>query len=191
MKSRSDLCARCFRFAALLALIVTSACTGIPEGLTPARPFDVERYKGTWYEILRLDHSFERGMTNVNATYTLREDGSIGVVNRGFDPKACAWREADGRAVFQGASDTASLSVTFFWPFAGGYHVIELDQKSYEWALVSGPSRDYLWILARKPDLPILVRKRLVEKARLLGFPVDELILVDHGPTMCEREKME
>lgn len=170
-------------FAALLLMV--AGCTAKPDGVDPVRPFDINRYGGEWFEIMRLDHSFERGLTNVTATYTLRDDGSVGVLNRGFDRKACQWKDADGRAVFQGARDIASLSVTFFWPFAGGYHVFELDQDDYGWALVSGPSRSYLWILARRPDLPPDIRNRLVEKARSLGFPVDDLILVDHGQTNC------
>jgi apolipoprotein D and lipocalin family protein len=87
--------------------------------------------------------------------------------------------------VFQGDRDTASLSVTFFWPFAGGYHVFALDQQDYGWALISGPSRNYLWILARQPELSADIRNRLVDKARGLGFPVDDLILVDHAKPDC------
>jgi len=166
-------------------LVILGGCTSRPDGVEPVRPFDVLRYRGEWFEIMRLDHSFERGLTNVTATYTLRDDGSVGVLNKGFDRKNCRWKEADGRAVFQGDRDTASLSVTFFWPFAGGYHVFALDQQDYAWALIAGPSRSYLWILARQPDLSVDIRNRLVEKARSLGFPVDELILVDHGPSMC------
>ena len=169
----------------LMAAIVLSGCVGKPEGVVPIRPFAIDRYLGEWFEIARLDHSFERGLTNVTATYTLRDDGSVGVLNRGFDRKTCQWKDADGRAVFQDTKDTASLSVTFFWPFAGGYHVFDLDQVGYGWALISGPSRDYLWILARRPDLPPEIRNRLVEKARSLDFPVNDLILVDHGPTTC------
>ncbi len=166
-------------------LVFLSGCTGRPDGVEPVTSFDISRYRGVWFEILRLDHSFERGLTNVTATYTLRDDGSVGVLNKGFDRKNCRWKEADGRAVFQGDRDTASLSVTFFWPFAGGYHVLALDQQDYGWALISGPSRNYLWILARQPDLSTDIRNRLVDRARGLGFPVDELILVDHGPTTC------
>jgi apolipoprotein D and lipocalin family protein len=169
----------------LLLALAASACTGIPKGVAPVDGFDGQRYAGKWFEIMRLDHSFERGLTNVTATYTLRDDGSVGVVNRGFDAKNCRWKEATGRAVFQGAPDVASLSVTFFWPFAGGYHVLALDKPDYGWALVSGPTRDYLWLLARRPDLSPDIRNRLVEQARGLGFPTDELILVEHGALPC------
>ena len=170
-------------------LVVLGGCASRPDGVEPVRPFDVQRYKGEWFEIMRLDHSFERGLTNVTATYTLRDDGSVGVLNRGFDRKNCRWKEADGRAVFQGDRDTASLSVTFFWPFAGGYHVFALDQQDYGWALISGPSRSYLWILSRKPDLSVDIRNRLVDQARSLGFPVGELILVNHGSRDCALNK--
>jgi apolipoprotein D and lipocalin family protein len=172
---------------ALCALV--AGCTGKPDGVDPERPFDIERYKGEWFEIMRLDHSFERGLTNVTATYALRDDGSVDVLNKGFDRKNRRWKEAKGRAVFQGRRDTASLSVTFFWPFSGGYHVLALDQKDYGWALVSGPSRNFLWILARRPDLDVNLRNGLISKARELGFPVDQLILVDHGKPVCAPDK--
>jgi apolipoprotein D and lipocalin family protein len=176
--------ARAFVGVLLLAL-ASAACTGIPQGLTPVDGFDVQRYKGEWFEIMRLDHSFERGLTNVTASYELRDDGTVGVLNRGFDAEKCRWKEASGRAVFQGAPDRASLSVTFFWPFAGGYHVLALDRQDYRWALVSGPTREYLWILARRPDFAPDTRNRLVDQARELGFAVEDLILVPHGPLPC------
>ncbi len=166
-------------------LLLVGGCTGTPDGVVPVSPFDAQRYKGEWFEIMRLDHSFERGLTNVTATYTLRDDGSVGVLNRGFDRKTYRWKDADGRAVFQGGKDTASLSVTFFWPFSGGYHVFALDQEDYGWALVSGPSRNYLWLLARRPDFAPNIRSHLVNMARHAGFPVNELILVEHGKPAC------
>lgn len=167
------------------SLIVLAACTGRPDGIEPVSGFDINRYAGKWYEIMRLDHSFERGLTNVSATYTLQDDGTVGVLNRGFNPEDCEWDEAEGTAKFQGSPDVASLSVTFFWPFAGGYHVFELDKQNYDYALVSGPNREFLWMLARQPDLPAETRNRLISSAADAGFPVDELILVDHGEPDC------
>jgi apolipoprotein D and lipocalin family protein len=170
----------------LVALIILLAgCTGRPDGVEPVSPFNISRYQGVWYEIMRLDHSFERGLTNVTATYNLLNDGTVGVLNRGFDREKCRWKEADGTAKFQREKTVASLSVTFFWPFSGGYHVFALDQQNYGYALVAGPSHGYLWILARRPDLPIEIRNDLVTKARRIGFPVDDLILVDHGKPDC------
>jgi apolipoprotein D and lipocalin family protein len=178
-----------FLAVSAMFMLMLAGCTGKPDGIDPVRPFDINRYGGEWFEIMRLDHRFERGLSNVTATYTLQRDGSIEVINRGFDREKCQWKDAEGRAVFQGDRDTASLSVTFFWPFAGGYHVFALDQQDYGWALISGPSRKYLWILARQPNLSADVRNRLVDQARSLGFPVDDLILVDHGKPDCSPDQ--
>lgn len=171
----------------ILALILTlslAACsTAPPEGVHPVTSFDIDRYLGRWYEIARLDHSFERGMSDVSATYQLQDDGSVKVINRGYDTQRQAWKEAIGRAVFIGDSHTASLKVSFFGPFYGGYHVIALDQQSYRWALVAGPDRDYLWILARDKTLPADIREQLVRQARGLGFATDQLIWVEQKRT--------
>ena len=105
----------------ILALILTltlAACsTAPPDGVRPVTSFDIDRYLGRWYEIARLDHSFERGMSDVSATYQLQDDGSVKVINRGYDTQRQAWKEAIGRAVFIGDSHTASLKVSFFGPF--------------------------------------------------------------------------
>lgn len=169
----------------LLCALALAACTGVPEGITPVKPFDVSRYQGEWFEVMRLDHSFERGLTNVSATYAVEKDGSVSVVNRGFDRKNCRWKEAKGEARFLGDRHTGSLAVTFFWPFAGGYHVFELDKQDYRWAVIAGPTRDYLWILARHPDLSKAQRDRLIADAKRLGFPTADLILVDHSKPVC------
>lgn len=175
------------RFLTVLLALVPglAACTGAPEGVTPVSGFDAARYRGTWYEIYRFDHRFERGLTAVTATYEARPDGGLRVVNRGFDPKTCAWKEAVGRAKFTGDPTVGALAVSFFGPFYGGYTVFALDRDAYAWAAVAGPSRDYLWILARSPDLAPEVRDRLIGEARALGFPTDALIAVDHAPPPC------
>ena len=174
---------RIVRRLALLcfALLALGGCTTAPpEGVTPVSPFDIQRYAGTWYEIARLDHVFERGLSDVSATYSLQDDGSVGVLNRGYDVEAGTWREARGRALFTGETTTGSLKVSFFGPFYGGYHVVALDQQGYRWSLVSGSGRDYLWILCRDTQLPPGVQDELLQKARALGFAVDELIWVEH-----------
>lgn len=166
---------------ALLAALTFAGCsTAPPEGVQPVQAFDIQRYLGKWYEIARLDHSFERGMSDVNATYALQDDGSVKVVNRGYDTGRGAWKEAVGRALFLGDAQTASLKVSFFGPFYGGYHVIALDREDYRWSLVAGPSRDYLWILAREKTLPPAIRQQLVGEAKRLGFPTEQLIWVEH-----------
>jgi len=162
-----------------LLCAVLAACAQIPEGLEPVRGFDANRYLGTWYEVARLDHRFERGLTKVTATYTARDDGGIDVLNRGFDATKGAWSEARGRARFVGPRDVGQLEVSFFGPFYGGYNVVDLD-PDYTLALVAGPSRSYLWILAREPAPPREAVDRLVARAQALGFDTGGLIDVSH-----------
>lgn len=169
--------------AALAALSLTLvACKSPtpPKGVTPISPFDANRYLGKWYEIARLDHRFERGKDHVTATYSPRNDGGITVLNRGYDPVKKEWSESEGKAYFTGKSDTAALKVSFFGPFYGGYNVIALDDD-YQYALVSGPNRSYLWILSREPKIPNQVKKQYLAVAQRLGFDVDKLIWVDQG----------
>jgi apolipoprotein D and lipocalin family protein len=153
---------------------------GLPQGTSAVSGFEVDRYLGTWYEIARLDHRFERGLTNVTAEYTLQDDGGLRVVNRGFSTKTEEWDEAVGKAYLVGSPDVGQLKVSFFGPFYGGYNILELDKEDYQYALVAGPDRSYLWILARSPDLSESKVQSLVEKARRLEFPVNDLIYVSH-----------
>ena len=164
----------------LLPLLGLVGCSHAPpKGVAVVSPFELPRYLGTWYEIARLDHSFERGLSNVYAVYGQRPDGSVEVINRGYDTQRGRWQEAVGTARFIGAADVASLKVSFFGPFYGGYHVVALDQ-GYRWAMVMGPNRDYLWILARDRQLPDAVRERLLAQAAALGIDVSRLIWVEH-----------
>lgn len=164
----------------LASLLGLSACsTTPPEGVTPVTPFDINRYQGKWFEIARLDHSFERGLSDVSANYRLLADGGAEVINRGFDTARNEWREAKGRALFTGDTNRASLKVSFFGLFYGGYHVVALDQQHYHWAMVIGPSRDYLWILAREKALSADIRTQLLERARALGVDIEKLIWVE------------
>lgn len=170
----------CGRWLVLGALISGGACTGIPQGVEPVSDFELERYLGTWYEIARLDHRFERGLSRVTADYSLRDDGGVTVVNRGYDAESGEWQEARGKAYFVDADDVGRLKVSFFGPFYGGYNVVALDED-YQYSLVAGPNRSFLWILARSPDLDEDVVQRLVARAAALDFPVDELIYVEHA----------
>ena len=150
-----------------------------PKGVKPVSDFNASRYLGKWYEIARLENRFEKGMEQVTATYGLRSDGGITVLNRGYDPIKNRWKESEGKAYFTGAPTTAALKVSFFGPFYGGYNVIKLD-KDYQHALVSGPNRDYLWILSRSTTLPEAVKQDFLATARELGFPVEQLVWVKH-----------
>ncbi|OPL11724.1 MAG: lipocalin [delta proteobacterium MLS_D] len=164
----------------LLFVLVLAGCVGIPEGITPVENFQLERYLGTWYEIARLDHSFERGMTSVTADYSLRADGSIRVINRGYAAEEKRWKEIEGTAKMVDHPDLGFLKVSFFGPFYGSYVIVELDRSEYSYALVCGPNRSYLWILARAPRLPNDITRHLVETAKNLGFQTGKLIYVRH-----------
>lgn len=162
-----------------VAVMAGCANTSPPPGVEAVTPFDLQRYQGRWYELARLDHSFERGMTDVSATYTPQADGSVRVVNRGFAAASGQWREAVGRALFTGAPTTGSLKVSFFGPFYGGYHVAALD-PNYRWALVLGPDTSYCWILARDKQLDAAQRDAIVARAQALGVDTHALIWVTH-----------
>ncbi|QNI02303.1 lipocalin family protein [Halomonas sp. SH5A2] len=170
----------------VLGSAAIAGCTGIPDGTQPVTGFELDRYLGQWYEIARLDHSFEEGLQCVTATYSLREDGGVRVINRGYDPEEQTWDEAEGRAYFIDDDDIGRLKVSFFGPFYGGYNILALDDD-YQWALVSGPNRDYLWILSRTPDMDSEVENRLRKRAAELDFPTDELIDVAHDSTCPDR----
>lgn len=163
-------------FFSILAGFLLPACSMTPPlGVHPVKPFAVDRYLGTWYEIARLDHRFEEGLTDIQATYSLEADGSVKVLNRGLQTSNGKWREAIGKALFTGKRDEGSLKVSFFGPFYGGYHVAALDPE-YRWSLVVGPDRDYFWILSREPHISAGLRDQLILRARTLGIATDRLI---------------
>lgn len=157
-----------------------TGCLGVPEGTTPAKDFELDRYLGTWYEIARLDHSFERGLSNVTAEYSLRDDDGVRVINKGFKAASGEWSEAEGKAYFVKEPSIGQLKVSFFGPFYGAYNVIALDKEAYQWSLVAGPDTNYLWILSRTPVLEKSIVERLVSMAKAHGFNTEELIFVSH-----------
>ena len=163
-----------------LIMVAMLGCTKIPSGLEPVSGFDSDRYLGKWYEIARLDHSFERDLSNVSAEYTRGENGYIKVLNRGYNEKSGKWKQIEGKARFSGEDSVGSLKVSFFGPFYGGYHVIALDRENYRYAMVAGPSRSYLWILSRTSELDPQIYSGLTRKAAEMGFNTDKLIKVRH-----------
>lgn len=162
-----------------ITALALAGCTGVPDGMEPVTGFDTQRYLGTWYEIARLDHSFEEGLSNVSARYSLNEDGSIEVVNRGYDDKVGKWKEAVGRAVFVEGESTGHLKVSFFGPFYASYVVFELDRAGYSYAYVTGYDRDYLWFLSRTPEVSEEALASFKDRAKAEGFDLGELILVE------------
>jgi apolipoprotein D and lipocalin family protein len=164
----------------VVGLLSMVSCTGVPEGVEPVSGFDRDRYLGTWYEVARLDHSFERGLEQVTATYSLNEDGSIRVLNRGWDVEDQEWQEAEGRALPVDDPSVAHLKVSFFGPFYGSYVVFELGED-YDYAFVAGFNTDYLWLLARSPDVSTALKQRFIGQAAQLGFDVGSLIWLEGG----------
>ncbi len=165
--------------AGILSLIL-SGCSGYPKNITPVKNFEINDYLGTWYEIARLDHSFERGLEKVTAEYSIRDDGRVLVKNRGFSTVTQSWKQADGKAYLARKPDEGYLKVSFFGPFYSSYVIFDLDTVNYQHAFVTGPSTSYLWFLSRSPNPDKRTLARFVEKAEKLGFPTDELIYVNH-----------
>ena len=177
--------------AAVLAVAALSACSTprTPQGIKPVSGFDVERYLGHWHEIARIEHSFERGLIQTSATYSRNDDGTLRVVNRGYDPLSKKWKEAEGTARFVGDPTQAALKVSFFGPFYGGYNVVALDEN-YQWAMVVGSSKDYLWILSRTPTLPWHVREHLIERARTMGLDVTKILWMPPASDQLARRRV-
>jgi apolipoprotein D and lipocalin family protein len=161
-------------------IIVVSSCSTIPKGASAIKPFEKSRYLGRWYEIARMDFRFERNLNNTTANYSLNEDGTIKVVNRGFNYVTQKQEEAEGKAKPAGGPDEAKLKVSFFGPFYAPYNVIALDDE-YKYALVAGKNLKYLWILSRETSVPENIKKRYIEIADGLGFKTGELIWVEHN----------
>ena len=163
----------------MLTGLLLLGCTGIPDKVKPVEDFRLERYLGKWYEIARLDHSFERGLSRVTAEYSLRDDGGIKVVNRGYSSKDRSWKQAEGKAYFVNSPNQGFLKVSFFGPFYGSYIIVDLNQDRYQYALVCGPNKSYLWILSREPQMDEKIKKALILKAEALGFETAKFIMVD------------
>lgn len=159
-----------------LLIVLLGGCVSVPQNIAPVEGFELNRYLGKWYEIARLDHSFERGLANITAEYSLRADGGVKVVNKGFSAADNKWKEAEGKAYFVGSPQEGYLKVSFFGPFYGAYIVFELDKEDYQYAFITSYDKSYLWLLARTPAVSDEVLSRFVQKSGELGFATDKLI---------------
>ena len=162
-----------------IGLAMVGGCLGMPKTVKPVEGFELDRYLGTWYEIARLDHPFERGLSQVSAEYSRRDDGGIRVVNRGYSEEKQKWKEAVGRAYFVDEPTQGYLKVSFFGLFYGSYVVFELDE-AYRHAFVCGPDTGYLWLLSRTPAVDPKLIETFVEKAKARGFDTEGLIFPRH-----------
>ena len=174
-----------------LSTLMLSACMGVPDKVKVVDSVDARQYLGTWYEIARLDHSFERDLDYVTANYSLRDDGGIKVTNRGFNSKTKTWQEAVGKAYFvdpinADKTNTGKLKVSFFGPFYGAYNIIVLDKPYYNYVMVCGPDKSYLWILSRTPQLTYPIKQHLIAQAQEMGFATEQLIHVKQSSEIIQ-----
>ena len=164
----------------IMISLILIACLGIPEDITPVQNFDLNKYLGKWYEIARLDHSFERDLENVTAEYSLRDDNGVKVINRGFSPVKNVWKEAEGKAYFVRDNNEGYLKVSFWGPFYGSYVVFELD-RDYQYAFVTGADKSYLWLLARKPEISSDLKEFFLATCNNLNFDTNKIIFVNQN----------
>ena len=166
-------------FLTTLILCLLCACTTIPKGIKPVENFDLNKYQGKWYEIARLDHSFERGLEQVTAQYQLMPNGDVKVINKGYSAEQKTWRQAIGKAKFVDRTDIGFLKVSFFGPFYGSYVIFNLDEQ-YQHSFVAGPSTSYLWLLSRtaKPEKAVI--DKFLSTAKELGFDTNAIIFPKH-----------
>lgn len=160
----------------LLWPMLLAGCAGAPEGIVAVDHFKLDRYLGTWYEIARIENRFERGSEQVSAIYSLRKDGMVQVLNKGYYPEKKKWKTVEGKAKFVGDTNVGALKVSFFGPFYGGYTVFDLDRENYSWAMIAGHSRDYFWILARTPQMEPALYAKLLEEAKAKGFDTSRVM---------------
>lgn len=166
-------------FTILIIMTGLYSCSTIPKGAVAVQPFHKEKYLGKWYEIARMDFKFEKNLNNTTAEYSLKENGKINVVNRGYNYKKEKWTEATGKAKFVKDENIAMLKVSFFGPFYAGYNVMAID-PDYRYALVAGKNLKYLWILSRETTTPVEIKSKYLKIAKGIGYNTADLIWVEH-----------
>lgn len=166
----------------LLALFCFNilGCTGTPKGVDPITNFQLDPYLGTWYEIARLDHSFERGLSRVSATYSMRDDGGVRVLNKGYNDEKQSWKEAEGKGYYKSDPNVGHLKVSFFGPFYGSYIIFKLDPAGQH-AFIASNTKEYLWLLSRTPTISDELKQEFLDTASKLGYETDKLIWVDQA----------
>lgn len=165
-----------------IGLALYSCGGGIPNKAQAVTNFNGTKYLGKWYEIARLDYKWERDLDNVTAEYSLNEDKTIKVDNKGYNVKKDKWEQSVGKARYVKKDNIGMLKVSFFGPFYSGYNVVSIDQD-YKYALVAGESLKYMWILSREKTIPESVKSEFLKKAQEIGYKTNELVWVKHDRT--------
>lgn len=167
-------------FIIFIFLFQLSSCQNMEQELkiNPEQKIDLSRYEGLWYDYAHFPARFLDGCTNISAEYKKENPGYISVYNRCIKENGKS-SSIKGKAFIVKSSGNSKLKVQFFWPFRADYWILDID-KNYEWALVGGPSRKYLWILSRETNLDEKIYKQLVLKAEELGFDTAKLIKTIH-----------
>ncbi|MBR9775220.1 MAG: hypothetical protein GYB55_09470 [Cytophagales bacterium] len=168
-----------FSLLTIMFMMGLLSCATIPKGAVAVQPFEKEKYLGKWFEIARMDFKFEKNLNNTTATYSVNDNGTIKVDNRGYNTKKEEWVQATGKAKFVENENVAKLKVSFFGPFYSGYNVIAID-KGYQYALVAGKSLKYLWILSREKEIPADTKEKYLKIAEDIGYETSDLLWVEH-----------
>ena len=165
--------------ALLIAVaLMFTGCSSVTDVVEPVANFDLEKYLGSWYEIARIDFRFEKNMDKTTATYSMNSDGTVRVINRGYDYVKNEWKESIGKARFRGDDTRGALEVSFFGPFYAEYNILALDEE-YKYALVGGRTYDNLWILSREKTIPENIRQDYLEIAKDIGYDINRLVWVE------------
>lgn len=171
-----------FRFFVMFCVLFVCNCTKTESQMidqTTVKKLDLSRYLGTWYEIARFPHSFEKNLVGVTATYTLKDDGRIEVLNQGYKNALNGEQsKAVGKAKVPNKLEPGKLKVSFFWIFYADYFVLELDEQNYQYAMIGSSSDKYFWILSRTPQMDPSVYDMLLDKARKRGYNLSNLYRV-------------
>jgi lipocalin len=168
-----------FLNATICLLLLGTSCQSNQKimDVSTVNELDLQKYLGTWYEIARYNHKFERGLQGVTATYSMRDDGKIKVLNQGYkNSLEGELSRAVGKAKL--TDEPGKLKVSFFWIFYADYFVMELEEN-YQWALIGSKSDKYLWILSRTPQLDENVKNDILNRAKKRGYDISQLIWVD------------
>lgn len=162
-----------------IAFVLYSCGSTIPKNAAAVTNFDKAKYLGKWYEIARLDYKWEKDLDNVSAEYSLNENGTIKVDNKGYNVKKDKWEESIWKAKLVKKDNVGMLKVSFFGPFYSGYNVIAVD-PDYKYVLVAGESLKYMWILSRETTMPESIKADFLIKAQEIGYNISNLVWVKH-----------